>query len=399
MLNCEKLKLDAKRLKVNCNLDHIDFNSTEDIKPIRNLIGQERAVNAIEFGLRMNQHGYNIFVAGNSGTSRHSYTNMLINEIKKNKMNIRDWIYVYNFKNANEPIALSFKQGIGKLFKKDIEDILDKVKIEIPKIFSSKEYEYHNRLLMSELESNIQEVIDKLNKIAYPKGFKFEVTERGLISIPINDNGEILSESEIGNLTPSQIKKLRAEGVELNQESKEYINQIKSYEDEYKKKLEDLDKNVGQSLISFYQKYLLDKYGDCQKVKCYINEFCYDIVDHINKFKIIEEEHPQNTMALLGLTDNKNNSKFFTRYGVNLLIDNSDITEVNVINENNPTYYNLIGSMDYKNEIGGLTTSFMEIKAGTLHKANGGFIIINANEGYSSNFSPTHLPPPRPGQL
>ena len=387
MFNCEKLKLGANKLKVNCNLDNIQFDSTEDIEPIRSIIGQERAVNAIEFGLNMKQYGYNIFVAGDTGTSRKSYTNMLINKVKKSKKNIKDWAYVYNFKNSNEPIALSFERGIGKLFKKDIEEILEKIKIEIPKIFSTKEYEYHNRLLMTELESNIQEIINTLNKIAKPKGFKFEVTERGLISIPINDNGEILSESEIGNLTANQIKDLRDKGIELNQESKEYINQIKLCEDKYKEKLDELDKNVVKSLVSFYQRYLLNKYGNSEKVKNYINELSEDIVDNVNKFKSIGEDNSQNPMALLGISGNKPDTKFFSRYGVNLLIDNSDCCEGKVINENNPTYYNLIGSIDYKSEIGALTTSFMEIKPGALHKANGGFIIINAKDLLSNPFS------------
>ncbi|WP_195948000.1 Lon protease family protein [Paraclostridium bifermentans] len=387
MFNSDKFKLDIEKLKCTCDLDNIEFKSTEDIEPVRDIIGQDRAVKAIEFGLNMKQKGYNIYVAGSSGTGRNSYTNMLISKVKKNNKNIKDWAYVYNFKNNNEPIALSFECGQGKLFKKDMEDIIEKLKVEIPKIFSTKEYEYHNRLLMTELESNIQYIIDKLNEIAKPRGFKFEVTERGLISVPINSDGDMLGEAEIGNLTPQQIKDLREEGLKLNQDSKEYINEIKLCEDQYKEKLDELDKNVGKSLVGFYERYLLERYGECKKVKEYINDLCDDIVQNISKFKTSGEENNQNPMALLGLMGPKSDAKFFIRYGVNLLIDNSECTEGKVINENNPTYYNLAGSIDYKNEIGSLTTSFMEIKPGSLHKANGGFIIINAKDLLSSPFS------------
>ncbi|GAA0700676.1 ATP-binding protein [Paraclostridium ghonii] len=387
MFNSNKFKLDIEKLKCTCDLDNIKFESTEDIEPVRDIVGQDRAVQAIEFGLNMKQKGYNVYVAGSSGTGRNSYTNMLISNIKKNNKNIKDWAYVYNFKNNNEPIALSFKCGQGKIFKKDMEEIVEKLKVEIPKIFSTKEYEYHNRLLMTELESNIQNIINKLNEIAKPRGFKFEVTERGLISIPIKDDGNMLGEEEIGNLTPQEIKNLREQGLKLNQDSKEYINEIKLCEDLYKEKLDELDKNVGKSLVGFYERYLIDRYGECEKVKSYINDLCGDIVQNISKFKSTGDENSQNPMALLGFMGPKNDAKFFVRYGVNLLIDNSECTECRVINENNPTYYNLTGSIDYKNEIGSLTTSFMEIKPGSLHKANGGFIIINAKDLISSPFS------------
>lgn len=387
MFNSNKFKLDIEKLKCTCDLDNIKFESTEDIEPVRDIVGQDRAVQAIEFGLNMKQKGYNVYVAGSSGTGRNSYTNMLISKIKKNNKNIKDWAYVYNFKNNNEPIALSFKCGQGKIFKKDMEEIVEKLKVEIPKIFSTKEYEYHNRLLMTELESNIQNIIDKLNEIAKPRGFKFEVTERGLISIPIKDDGNMLGEEEIGNLTPQEIKNLREQGLKLNQDSKEYINEIKLCEDLYKEKLDELDKNVGKSLVGFYERYLIDRYGEYEKVKSYINDLCGDIVQNISKFKSTGDENSQNPMALLGFMGPKNDAKFFVRYGVNLLIDNSECTECRVINENNPTYYNLTGSIDYKNEIGSLTTSFMEIKPGSLHKANGGFIIINAKDLISSPFS------------
>ncbi|EPZ53429.1 AAA domain protein [[Clostridium] sordellii ATCC 9714] len=312
---------------------------------------------------------------------------MLINEVKGSSKNIKDWVYVYNFKNQNEPISLSFNCGNGKCFKNDIEDIVEKLKDEVPKIFSTKEYEYHNRLLMTELESNIQQIIDELNKVAMVKGFRFEVTERGLISIPIKEDGNILSEEEIGNLTPQEIKHIREEGIKLNQESKDFINHIKQCEDSYKEKLEELDKNVGKSLVGFYKSYLIDKYNGDKKVEAYINDLCEDVVKNISKFKVIGEDSSQNPMALLGIMGPKNDNKFFIRYYVNLLIDNSDCKEGMVINETNPTYYNLTGAVDYKNEIGSLTTNFMEIKPGSLHKANGGFIIINAKDLLTNPFS------------
>lgn len=387
MLNIDKYKVNEENLKFKCSLDYVDFKTTEDIEPLGGIIGQERAVTSIEFGLKMKHKGYNIYIAGVSGIGRTNYAKSLIKKNIKCNENLKDWIYVNNFKNNNEPVSLSFKAGIGKEFKNDIDDIIEKLKVEIPKIFNSKEYENHNRLLMTELENNIHSIIEELNEFAKPKGFKFQITERGLLSVPIKEDGKLMEESELGNLTPSEIRELRERGLKLNQESKEYIDKIKSCEDIYKNKNNELDRNVGRSLVGFYGQYLLTKYGEDEKVNKYINALCNDIVNNISKFKKEPEDDKKDAMALLGIMPNKRDDKFLNRYRVNLFIDNSECKECKIIVESNPTYYNLTGSIEYKNEMGSLTTSFMEIKPGAIHKANGGFLIINVRDLLSNPFS------------
>ncbi|MDB8806060.1 Lon protease family protein [Romboutsia sp. 1001216sp1] len=388
-MNIDKYKVRVEDLKPSSLIENLSFSTTEEIDSKREIIGQDRAVKAIEFGLKMKKSGYNIYVAGTNGLGRVSYTSELIKKYTSNNKqnNNRDWVYVNNFKNINEPTALSFKSGVGKIFKEDIEEIIQKLKCEVPKLFNSKEYEYHSRILMSELENSIQGIISELNEFAKPRGFKFEVTERGLVSIPIKEDGTLMQEQELGQLTPTQINKLREEGLKLNQDSKEYIDKIKNCEDDYKNKTIDLDKNVGRSLVGFYDKYLLDKYGKEEKIQRYINDLCNDIVNNIDKFKDKNEGNQQNPMALFGMMGQKNDDKFFNRYKVNLFIDNSECEDCKIIVESNPTYYNLIGCIEYKNEIGALTTSFTEVKPGALHKANGGYLIINVKDLLSNPFS------------
>ena len=387
MVNIDKYKVDIDKLKYKCYLDDINFCTTEDIPPIEEIIGQERAVSSIEFGLKMKHKGYNIYISGVSGIGRTSYAKSLIKKNVKINENLKDWVYVNNFKNSNEPIALSFKAGVGKEFKNDIYDIIDKLKVEIPKIFNSKEYESHNRLLMTELENNIHSIIEELNDFAKPRGFKFQITERGLVSVPMKEDGSLVEESELGNFTPSQIRDLREKGLKLTKDSKEYINKIKSCEDMYKNKCNDLDRNVGRSIVGFYGQYLLGKYGKDEKVSNYINALCNDVVSNISKFKKDNEDENKNAMSLLGIIPNKKDDKFLNIYKVNLFIDNSECKDCKIIVENNPTYYNLTGCIEYKNEMGSLTTGYMEIKPGALHKANGGFLIINVRDLLSNPFA------------
>ena len=387
MLNIDKYKVSIEDLKCKDVLENLDFKTTKEITPVKDIIGQNRAVQAIEFGLKMKQKGYNIYVAGASGVGRTSYTYNLIKKNLKPNTNLKDWVYVNNFKNANEPVSLSFKPGEGKVFKKDIEDIIDKLKNEVTKIFNSKEYEYHSRILMSELETNIENIIKELNEFARPRGFKFQATDKGLMSIPIKENGELMQESELGNLTAIEVQTIREEGLKLNQDSKDYIDKIKMCEQVYKNKLKELDKTVGKSLVSFYEQYLINKYGNDEKIKKYIDDLCIDIVTNIDKFKEEDGDNRQNPMAMLGIMSTKNQDKFFNRYKVNLFIDNSECNQCKIISESNPTYYNLVGCIEYKNEIGALTTSFMEIKPGALHKANGGYLILNVKDLLSNPFS------------
>ena len=387
MLNIDKYKVSIEDLKCKDVLENLDFKTTKEITPVKDIIGQNRAVQAIEFGLKMKQKGYNIYVAGASGVGRTRYTHNLIKKNLKSNSNLKDWVYVNNFKNANEPVSLSFKPGEGKVFKKDIEDIIDKLKNEGTEIFNSKEYEYHSRILMSELETNIENIIKELNEFARPRGFKFQATDKGLMSIPIKENGELMQESELGNLTAIEVQTIREEGLKLNQDSKDYIDKIKMCEEVYKNKLKELDKTVGKSLVSFYEQYLINKYGNDEKIKKYIDDLCIDIVTNIDKFKEEDGDNRQNPMAMLGIMSTKNQDKFFNRYKVNLFIDNSECNQCKIISESNPTYYNLVGCIEYKNEIGALTTSFMEIKPGALHKANGGYLILNVKDLLSNPFS------------
>src|SRR5699024_2022028 len=234
---------------------------------------------------------------------------------------------------------------------------------------------------------NIENIIKELNEFARPRGFKFQATDKGLMSIPIKENGELMQESELGNLTAIEVQTIREEGLKLNQDSKDYIDKIKMCEEVYKNKLKELDKTVGKSLVSFYEQYLINKYGNDEKIKKYIDDLCIDIVTNIDKFKEEDGDNRQNPMAMLGIMSTKNQDKFFNRYKVNLFIDNSECNQCKIISESNPTYYNLVGCIEYKNEIGALTTSFMEIKPGALHKANGGYLILNVKDLLSNPFS------------
>ncbi|SHK49982.1 Lon protease family protein [Tepidibacter formicigenes] len=382
MININNFKVPIDDLKTKCSLDDFNFNTTEDLKPLKGIIGQERAAYAMDFGLKMKKRGYNIYVAGLSGTGRTSYTYSLIEKIAKYKRNNKDFVYVYNFKIPNEPIALSFEAGQGKEFKKDVEEIVEKLKEEIPKNFESKEYEEKNAYIVAQYEQMTQNVITELNEFAKERGFTFQVTQRGLVSIPLKENKTPMLDEEYKSLSQQELNTIREKANELNKDITDYVNKIKGLEEEFKNKILELDKKIGENIVDFYINYLIDKYGYNEKILTYLHDMKEDIVENISKFKKNENEE-KNMFAFM----QKDDSKFFLRYKVNLFIDNSELKGARIVNETNPTYYNLTGMIEYKNEIGVLTTSYLELKPGAIHKANGGFLILNVKDLFSHPFA------------
>lgn len=383
MEKLSKYKIPVENLKNKCNLDSLEFNTTEDLKPLKGIIGQQRAADAMNFGLKMKKKGYNIYVSGLSGTGRTSYTYSLIEKIAKYKRNNKDWVYVYNFKVPNEPMAISFEAGVGKEFKKDIEETSEKLQKEIPKIFESEEYEIKNQEIIQGYEKITQNLVDEINAVAKTKGFTFQLTQKGLFSIPLGEDGNVISDEKYKSLSPDEMRIIREKAAQLNKDISEYLNKIKEAEGHFREELLNLDKSIAEEIINYYIESLIRKYGYSEKILTYLHDMKSDMIENTSKFKKKENQQEVNMFSFLA----KDDSKFFIRYKVNLFIDNSNLKGSSIVDETNPTYYNLTGAIEYKNEVGVLTTSFLELKPGALHKANGGFLILNVRDLFSHPFA------------
>ena len=381
-VDISKWRLEPRDLKLKYNMDDFDFKSTQDLKPLKGIIGQERAAEALNFGLKMKAKGYNIFVAGISGTGRSSYTYSMVSKVAQTKKNNKDYVYVYNFKNPDEPKAISFQAGEAKHFQKDMDTVVDKLYEEIPKVFTSREYELRNNEIAQKYERMGQNLIEELNEFAKDRGFFFQQGNQGLLTIPLKEDGSLMSDEEYNGLSEDEFAKLRDKSQDLNKEVTEYMNRMRNLEQKLREKIIELDRKTGERVISFFFDDIVEKYSANEKVILHINDLKEDMVEHINKFK-----GQQKTSANPFSIQKEDPKKFFERYKVNLFIDNSDRIGAPIVNETNPTYYNLTGMMEYKNEMGFLTTSFMDIKPGALHKANGGFLILNVKDLFSHQFA------------
>ncbi|MDK2920228.1 MAG: hypothetical protein PWQ37_2961 [Candidatus Petromonas sp.] len=379
----EKYKVPVERLKKKCDIDCLNFKNTSDLKPLQGIIGQERAAHALNFGLSVKKKGYNIFVSGQSGTGRNSYVKLITEKKAEEKKIPDDWIYVYNFKNPHSPIALNFRPGMGKEFVKDMENTIKQLKKEIEKAFTSRDYENMKNALIQQYEMKTQRTIDMLNEVAEKYGFKFTQTKNGLISVPLKD-GQPMSESEYRNLSAEEFEELRRRSNELSLETVELFNKLRNLEGEFREKLRELDADTASNVVKFHINKLKEKFNYNRKIYEYLDMLREDIVENLDKFKKDTDDVSDNPFAMFQL---KSTASFFERYKVNLFIDNSEKKCAPVIFETNPTYYNLVGSVEYKNEMGVMKTDFTQIKPGVLHEANGGYLVLQVKDLLTNPFA------------
>ncbi|WIF95300.1 Lon protease family protein [Caminicella sporogenes] len=379
----DKYKVNVEKLKNRCNTKCFKFDSTAELVPLQGIIGQDRASKALKFGLAVKKKGYNIFVSGQSGTGRNSYVKLITEKMASKKKIPDDWVYVYNFKNPHSPIALNLKAGMGKEFVKDMEDTIKILKKEIENAFISKDYENMKNAIFQQYQLFTQQIIDELNEVGKKYDFKFTQTEKGLVSIPLKD-GKPMSETEYRNLSPEEFEDLKKRTNEMSLETVDIFNKLRVLDEKLRKKLKELDVETSRKVVEFHINKLKSKF-DCNDKTCkYFEMLKEDIVENIDKFKKDLDESTDNPFAIFQM---RSKVSFFERYKVNLFIDNSNRKCAPVVFETNPTYYNLIGSIEYRNEMGVMKTDFTQIKPGALHEANGGYLVLQAKDLLTNPFA------------
>ena len=371
----DKYRLKPEELTSVCNLDQLDFETTETVKPLKGIIGQERGVEALSFGLKMKKKGYNIYVSGLSGTGRSSFTYSIAQDFAKKQPVPQDWLYIYNFDRSESPKALSFEAGRGKEFKKELESLIGSLKKTIPEIFSGIEYENRKNNIFKIINQKKGEVLKKLNEKSSAYSFVYTPSEQGLISIPLKD-GKPVNEQEFSNMSLEEREKMGGLYEELRSVTFEEFNDLRLLDEELDANLVQLDEHIALEAIQFDIKKLMNRYGERPATAIYLNELERDIVRNIEKFK--NKGVPKNfSLVDMPMPSDDN---FFVRYKVNLFVDNSQLEHAPIINESNPVYNNLMGSVEYKSQMGVLTTDFTQIKPGSLHQANGGYIVFQMRE-------------------
>ena len=372
-------ELDYTQLKRICNPNDFDFKTTAELETWEGIIGQERAVKAFNLGLAVKMKGYNIYMSGSSGTGKTTYARTNIEKLAATEPVPDDWCYVYNFDKPKEPIALRFKAGVGKKFKNDMEELMSLVEKELTRVFQSEDYENKKNELVSEYEYHQDELIEQVGKTAQEYDFVLKHKKSSVCFQPIV-NGEAVDEENYEMLTGEQIADIERRSTLMQEKVSSFLREFHGMEKECEKKIDELENEVGTATISHYFEDFIDKYNEYERAVTYINAVKEDILDNLDCFMEQEEEQQDVLAALMPLLGKKTDDNVMHRYEVNLIVDHSESKGAPVVVTFNPTYTNLMGETEYDTEYGSLTTDFMKIKPGLFHQANGGYLIVQAQD-------------------
>lgn len=375
----EKLRLKPDQLYKKCDVSKLAFESTRDLMPFEGVIGQERAVKALAFGLGMKSRGYNIYLAGERGSGRNTYVKLITESIAVKGAPPRDYLYVNNFSQPDSPLGITLPRGDGRKFQSEMDKTVTKIRKHAVVAFSSKEYESSKSAILTAYDEKVNSIVKKMNKIGKNYGFVFAYTEKGLVSLPLKDDGSPMQEEEFKNLSTDEYEKMKINSNNLGIEASDYFNMLRNEEEILTKKLKTLDEKVAYGTVHQYLEALRSKFEFDHKGLVYMEALLKDMVEHIDFFKNGKgnEEEEKNPLEFLRA---KNTDDFFERYRVNVFVDNTKTDNAPVIYAHNPSYYNLVGAVEFRNEMGVLKTDFMHIKPGLLHQANGGYLVINAKD-------------------
>ena len=376
-------KLPIEKLRKECSPDFLHCESTKEISPLREIIGQERAVRALKFGLGIKNHGFNMYVAGYPGTGRKTAVKNFVEAQAETQAIPPDWCYVYNFVNQYEPKAIQLPSGKGKEFRSDMKSFIENVKNALPKAFESEDYAARRESTIRGLEKQRKQLIEELSDKAQKEGFVIQSTPIGLLLIPVLD-GKPLSEEEMLALPPKVKDRLQEKRESLETEFRNTMRQLIDMERQIHDTLKKLNKEVALFAIGNQMESLNEKYKDLPEVTTYLKTVENDILDNLEQFV---RRGAGETQELLPFQMPWMREDPYKKYAVNVVIDNSETKGAPVVVETNPTYPNLLGRTEKEAQFGALTTDFTMIRGGSIHKANGGYLIIPVEDLIRNPFS------------
>jgi lon-related putative ATP-dependent protease len=373
-------ELDADALCQRCDPEQFTFQTTEELEDLADIIGQPRAVQAVEFGTGIQHSGYNIFAMGATGTGKRSLVLQYFTQVAGDKSVPSDWCYVNNFDQAHQPRALRLPPGMGTSLQKDIDELIEDLQSVLSSAFESEEYRTHRQDIEEETSNWQQQEFEELEAKAKQKSLAVMRTPTGFAFAPLHGE-KVLSPDDFKRLPEQERERIQQAVEELEKELERIVLQQPRVRRELRDKVTQLDRGVADSAIRGPINDLRQKYAECPDVVSYLDALRKDVLDNVKHF--LPDDQPSEDPAVPPWIDaafSQMSVSFFQRYKVNLIINNHDLQGAPVVYEDNPTYQNLIGRVEYLAQMGALTTDFTLIKPGALHRANGGYLVLEARK-------------------
>lgn len=385
-------KLTSDQLYRKCDPSKFDFNTTADLEERLSALGQDRAIHAVELGIHIKSRGYNLFCLGPEGTGKTSLVKRILEKEAKNRKTPDDWAYVYNFDEPYKPTAMSFPAGQAAEFAKDVDELLDELADSLPEIIESEEYKAALGIIRQKYKAKKEEYINVLQKKAKGKRVSLLHMQMGLVVAPMKD-GEVLSPDAFEQL-PEEEKKLVMDDLNAMQEEIENATQdLPRWEEKQKREITVLREKFVRSAVKDPIDALRKKYKSQQPSR-FLKQIQDNIMDNIDDFVPTDsdkqaaangaDEDP--LQQLLSKMKQPEEDKF-AKFKVNVIVKNVPNSGAPIITVDYPTQGNLVGKVERIQQYGALLTDFTLIKAGALHQANGGFLLLDARKVLEQPFA------------
>ncbi|GMV48489.1 MAG: Lon protease [Nitrospirae bacterium] len=367
----DKHKLPASLLAPTIDPGRLGFEDTSEIEPLDETIGQERAVEALEFGLQMKSVGFNIFVSGPVGTGKGTLVRQMVKRMAQSAPPPSDLCYVHNFQDASRPICLAFPAGQGAAFKREMGTFIEGLRHDIPAAFEGKKYLDAKAKIIEETEGRKKALFHELTKLCRERGFGFEETPVGFGLVPLK-NDRPMSEKDMEELSEQAQESLTERRKSLESDLREFHVRMHALEREAEQGLHHLDRQIVANVMQGAYETLQRTYQALKPVTTHLQRVHHDIIHQYKDFL----PHSGPILPIPGLEQVRRPD--MTRFAVNLIVSHDATAGAPVVEEPHPTYGNLIGKIERRAHLGVMYTDFTEIKAGAMLQANGGYLILQA---------------------
>ena len=373
-----------ERLRWRCDPEQYHFECTDELTPLQEFIGQDRAIRAIDFGLSMDKKGYNIFVTGLTGTGKATaiehHIKRQVSRMKTEGIEdqTRDWCYIHNFTDQDRPHAINLPRGKARLFCGALEQLLQDVKDAVAKAFSGDEYDRQRKEMNEEGQQRRSELLGELEEAVNEQGFTAQPSPAGLILIPVVE-GKPISQQDYRALPEDQRKELEQKQRALMNMVNEKLERVKELDKEVSQEFKELDAKVANTAISGPFEGLTNEYTDSFEIRGYLDRVRDYTLRNISLFREQEVQQPAATQ-LLQLPGAARERDPFLPFKVNVFVDNTNTDGPPIVIESHPTYPNLFGKIERRPVMGAYTTDHTMLKPGAIHEANGGYLVVDVRE-------------------
>ena len=364
----------------------LKFQTTDDLPDMGAFIGQDRAIKAIEFGIGMSRHGYNIFALGPTGSGRHALVQRYVADQAAAEPPPNDWCYVNNFEQPYRPRVLCLPAGMGKELRNDVLRLVEELRNALSSAFENEEYQTRRQALEMELQEQQQKGLNELQEQARERGVTLLRTPGGLVFAPYKD-GNVLAPEQFSQLPQEEQDRLKAEVDVLQERLQKILIQAPRLERDFRERIRVLNEEVAGFVLNELMDDFYQKYAEQSAVVEFLRALQKDVSGNLPGFVSGEEKPEEEQQPTAVLPNGATASAQGRRYQVNLLVDASDLVGAPVVYETNPSYLNLVGRVEQMATMGALITDFTLIKPGSLHRANGGYLIVDALKVLSSPYA------------